>query len=206
MPGNIAKGPILERFDAFINQSAANLSAALTQYTTKLDIGLAIEWAADPSRNLLTPAEVKHIVTHWFPEEAAPPPTEPPFWNTLRPMGEVVRRGLVRALELCLRDEGGGARPQPLPLDSYWICAGSHFEVVVTLGRTVDAGANPVDHHVNLLILTPSVPVSRHDAPLSGFPDKEKIWVVKHSDVEPGALEVDTSPDGRVVTMQLRKG
>lgn len=60
--------------------------------------------------------------------------------------------------------EGEGQKPRLI--DSYWLCTGPHFEVILT--RT--------DNQVTRLILTPHVPVN---LPVTVRPGVENIWVVK---------------------------
>ena len=60
----------------------------------------------------------------------------------------------------------GVTRAQARPLDTYWVCAGSHFELVSTLSP----------QQVTFLILTPSPPFTRHEG---NFMGDENIWVTK---------------------------
>lgn len=208
MPAHIAKGPILEKFDDFINSDRNHLKAALLAYQSGSDIWKAIDWGHLPAQSLLSQAEVNHIVKHWFPEHGAslPPntPAESPFWGTLRPLGPVFRQGLIQALELCDENPDTGAlRPQALPLDTYWICTQTHFEMCVTIGYAFDTSGNRVPHHVNLLILTPNPPIARHEMPTSS--DLENLWIVQHSAIEPGSAPVGVPLTGHVVTSRPYK-
>ena len=211
MPGHIAKGVILEKFDDFINAKRANLIAALNEYKTGPDIWKAIDWGRQPARGILAQADVNHVVNHWFPEhQALLPPNAAggsPFWNTMRPLGPILRQGLITALTLCDQTDltSGVPRSAPLPLDSYWICTQTHFEICVTIGYAFDAGGTRQPDHVNLLILTPNPPIPRHHTPSGGFTGDEDIWVVQHSAIEPGATPIGAPSAGPIVTVRLMK-
>ena len=168
MPAQIAKGEILERFDAYINAKRTNLQAALAQYRSGATFGNVINWGQQTA-GVLTQANVNHVLTHWFPEQIpSGGPAASPYWGTLRPLSDVFRTGLVQALELCELDpDTNSARANALPIDSYWICTQTHFEVCATIGHVPDAAGNPVAHHVNLLILTPDPPIPHHEVSAS---------------------------------------
>ena len=208
MPGHIAKGVILEKFDKYINTSAANLNAALAEYKGGGDFGKAIDWGQQTA-GVLTAGDVTHILQHWFPEYLSQSSTSSPYWNTLRPLGEVFRTGLIQALELCLADPDTGPRATPLPIDTYWVCTQTHFEMCVTIGTIPDSAGDPVAHHVNLLILTPNPPIARHEMPPGGYTGLENIWVVQHAEIEPGAVLVGAGKMApmtcHVVTVRLQK-
>ena len=210
MPGHIAKGVILEKFDDFINSDRDHLTAALAAYKSGADIWKAIDWGRLPAQNILSQTEVNHIVNHWFPEhQTSIPPNAAggsPFWNTMRPMGPVLRQGLITALTLCDQVDltSGTLRTNALPIDSYWICTQSHFEVCVTLGHDVNNSTLArIDHHVNLLILTPNPPIPRHDQS-TVYTGDEDIWVIEHSDIDPGATPLSLITDP-VVKKRLKK-
>jgi len=65
---------------------------------------------------------MRHLAEHWLGDEQA---------------GRVLRRGLIRAAELALERD--------LPIDAYWVFAGSSLEVAVS--------AN--DRQITLLVVTP---------------------------------------------------
>ena len=65
---------------------------------------------------------MRHLAEHWLGDEQA---------------GRVLRRGLIRAAELALE--------RGLPIDAYWVFAGSNLEVAVS--------AN--DRQITLIVVTP---------------------------------------------------
>ena len=205
MPGHIAKGVILEKFDAYINASRLNLQAALAEYKSGASFAKVIDWGQQTA-GVLNAGDVTHVLKHWFPEHSVGPGN--PYWATLRPLSHVFRKGLIQALELCELDpDTNVARPSALPLDSYWICTQTHFEMCATIGSVPSPtpGAKPVGHHVNLLILTPNPPIARHEAPPGGYTGLEDIWIVQHSDIEPGSVPIGAPSGGHVVTVRLQK-
>jgi hypothetical protein len=210
MPGNIAKGRLLLEFDDFINGSRSNLRDALAYYKNDManDLYDVVDFGV--AKNILKGTDRDdHILKHWLVEAipGSSPISPQPWWPTFRPMGKVLRKGLIRALETCEYEDADAnpqvARASALPLDSYWLCAGSHFEIVTTVGYAF-VGGTRVPHHVNLLILSPSVPVTRREGNLPRFED---IWVVKHSDdASPGEQAIGwTAPSDHVATVRLKR-
>jgi len=65
---------------------------------------------------------MRHLAEHWLGDEQA---------------GRVLRRGLIRAAELALERD--------LPIDAYWVFAGSSLEVAVATN----------DRQITLIVVTP---------------------------------------------------
>lgn len=219
MPGNIAKGPILEKFDQYVNEERSHLEELLLFYlnTTKTVAQVVGQGRTRQVQNgphkgnaILSSQDEQHVKDHWLAELLGPAtPKDKGWWPTFRPMGEVLRRGLVQALALCDRvpdpnkaPKDWAKRPAALPLDSYWVCAGHHFELVSAVGQKPEgAGKNPEDHHVLLLILTPSLPISRR---VGTFGADENIWVTRPSAVSPGEARREEDLAKQVEVVRLK--
>jgi len=202
MPGEIVKGPLLAGFDDHINQNRANLQAALNEYRNPANtLDDIVIWGV--TRGILAARDYAHVVDDWLPEIKTPananPLTPRSWWPKFFPFGGIVREGLIRALSLCeyLDPDAGvlAQRPQALPVDSFWLCAGSHLQIVATLGYAW-VGGNREPHHVNMLILTPPAPGSDRGA---NFVGHEDIWVVRPTDQGPGISIVRPGQDVETV-------
>jgi hypothetical protein len=209
MPGNIAKGRELKAFEEHINSDWNNLDDAVAGYVAagNMDDLLTVV-------PILTAVELGHVRSHWFPEETIfvqGDPDEDAYWKTFEPMFEVVKEGLIRALmtashEPLVNGKFGNPRNQYLPIDVHWICAGHAFEFVTTVGIDQELQNNGTlkvwDHHVNLLILTPGLPVTRRREEPPASLESEQIWVVKHPDVGPSEDQLGRSK--KVVTSRMK--
>jgi len=216
MPGNIVKGPILKKFDDFINKSSSDLKLALDAYESSTATAKSIlEFGV--LRGILDPLGSKdtdHIVNDWIPEadsaSASLPAWDPRgWWPRFFPLGEILCQGLANALRVCFYENPDEPdktklkpRGLPLPIDTYWVCAGSHFEVAVLLGHAWIDGSEK-ENHVTMLILTPPAPGS--DRAGSYSKDKvQDIWIARHDEVEPYMKGVRTTPGG-VETVRPRE-
>ena len=159
MFGQIMKGPIHQAVDAIVNSGArdsflANLQSAATA-NDYLDI---------LSGHKVETYYLDYLRRWWYPE-ADTPNTKPigrvpgldGFWPGLQPIYPILRRGLVKALEV--------ARDARLPLDSYWSSGGTEVQVYVTKSP----------QQVTRIILTPPTP-----PPITvRKKDTKRIWVVR---------------------------
>ncbi len=178
MPANVAKGPILERIDELSNDKTRfeEAFAELKTNSNLIDMGLKYQI-------LKQPKEEEHVKNLWFQN----------WWPQHQPLAPVARAGLLKAMELSINESK--------PLDCYWVCAGTHFELVTTLS----------EKQVTLLVLTPPPPVSYANFKYNKPPDEyDPIWVTKHGSVgvcdgEVEEPQTDISVAG-VVTTRLRTG
>ena len=206
MPGNISKGKELIKFESFVNESLVNLNNALTFYRNNTDARAVLSYtppSGTGGKPILDSAEQDHVWQHWFDDV---PGRSDLYWEHVGPMCKVIRQGLIQALTLASTrilpaDSASGLPERAIPVDCYWICAGSHFEVAVTLGHRIEA-AKSVATHVNMLILTPSPPFSRR---VGATGTNEEIWVVRHSPVTDGMLNTDPAEPEKVQTVRLRR-
>lgn len=145
----------------------------------------------------------KHIEKHWFGIKERPDPTSTTnpkgkrrqrsnWWPKLHKMEEVMMPGLIMALRLALFEppQLTTKRAKPLPVDSYWLCAGHHYEIASVLS----------DWQVTLLISTPSSTFSRRSGQ---FNAEEDIWITRTGGKNAGETLVDTHK-GDVVTVRPR--
>ena len=182
MPGHVAKGPILERIDE-LSKDKTRFEEAFTELKTNEDlIYLGKHY------DILLPdkkgeqKEADHVKNLWFQN----------WWPEQQLVAPVARAGLLKAMKLSIDTSR--------PLDCYWVCAGSQFELVTTLS----------DDQVTLLILTPHPPVSYANFEYNEPPDEyDPIWVTKHASagVNDGEVEeAQTVSVAGVVTTRLRTG
>ncbi len=170
MPGNVAKGPVLYYLDRLsrqgdakkklrelldelkfilpkIHQDSENYSLANTLQRHLFEV------VEEPH---LYPADLRlrateHLARDWFGRSGGRV-----LWPEHAPMEPIFCQGLISAIE----ETEYLQRPM---INSHWICAGSHYEVVVS--RSFD--------QVSFLLLTPSLP---DNAPPSGLivPSEQK--------------------------------
>ena len=219
MPSNVSKGTILARFDQYCNEDHDVLGTptrgarvVLNFYNLNPDID---DWLKAAERDWETEWPVggsvmegiliendkdrKHVEKHWFAITRRRGSSQPEkrnqrkaWWPELHRMDRVLKPGLKRALQLCLYVDGDTSttpRINPLPIDSYWICAGEHHEVVSMVSA----------NQVTLLICTPSPTFSRRAGTFAT--PAEKIWITRSGGVDHGEVEVEATTDG-VVTVQ----
>jgi uncharacterized membrane protein len=144
----IVKPPVLERLD----ELSKNLllvepllkSLKMEMQRSLVDIGVQHKCLDAGSE------EARCLRQRWFDHEQG-------WWKELPPAEPVVRRGLVRALELITEHK--------LPLDCYWILGADQIKVTVSKS----------EHQVTVVFLSPTVPA---DAQLARFQARgPDIWV-----------------------------
>lgn len=137
--GHIAKGPIHAKVDALVNhrdssgkfdKRAAFLAALINQANTPEAYRQILETQAG-----VTPAESAYIRDTWYKQATQE------YWPQLQPIYELLRRGLIKALQ-----EAG----QDLLLDSYWMAIPGNTIVetiivksAVQVTRTIVTPASP---------------------------------------------------------------
>jgi uncharacterized membrane protein len=144
----IVKPPLLKRIDELSKNLLLvdPLLKALKTETQRslVDIGVqhkCIDAASD---------EASCLRQRWFDHEHG-------WWKDLPPAEAVLRRGLIRALELITEHK--------LPLDCYWVLGADQIKVTVSKS----------DHQITLLILSPMAPA---DAPIGRSQARgPDIWV-----------------------------
>jgi hypothetical protein len=137
-PGTLTKGTVHKKVEALVNgnpQALETLLAALKDPTQEY-VEILKRLAG------VTQQEADHLCQTWYSPQC--------WWPAHHPMEDKVRRSLIHALEL--------AKDQKLPINSYWLCAGNHFQVIVTYDKL----------QVFRLILTP---------PPEHVPSQQSVWV-----------------------------
>ena len=183
--GNIVKGPVHQVVDRIVNdpakraaflaglRSASSATTGAEEYCQLLvDYGLA-------------PKQAEYLREWWYIGDPKEPATTP-FWQDLQPIYPILRRGLIKAIEVA------DIRPA-LPIDSYWSPGGSGVQVIVTRSP----------YQVTRIILTPATP-----PPTLARTKAQPMWVVRRgkSILKPGDTESKTSDevveavDGDVIT------
>lgn len=188
MPGNITKGFILEELDRYLSTTAiANLASLKAELEDEGNLLPSIAKARLSLRNI----DEQHLQDHWF--DLGQPATKPDlWWKDIQPVDPIVRYGLARLLQAII-DRNTAGEPR-LPVDSYWMCAGHHFEVVFTIGLNA-AQTDP--NHYSLFFMTPGPPISRRHLtdPFYKFGGRERIYVTRNSGRDLGEVD-DTGPSG----------
>lgn len=128
----------------------------------------------------LTPGEANFLRQYWFNPDWAEARSNC-WWPEHQPIEPVIRYGMIKAIELAMRDPDTG-RERTLPIHSYWVCCSSQFEVTVACSQ----------HQVTRINLTPRVP--------AGLPEnlttKSPLWVIKRGN--PGE-EIEQELDGVLI-------
>ena len=183
MPGNFAQPQFLIAVDNAANYSVGRRNKfmrLLLQGASWMDILEALD--------IGTAALREHVTTDFLGDDLDAGAYWPSNrWGYLGDKSEIVRQGAIEAIRLAsdldandlrvLAEGGAAAVADRFPeakdadtaqvekkIDSWWMCAGHHFEVVVA----------DRDTHVNIFILTPSVP---------DLPDERKVRLVKPSHI-----------------------
>ena len=141
-PGTLTKGTVHKKVEQLVNgnqQALEDLLDALKD--EKQDYVDILQRLAG-----VTQQEAAQLCQTWYGPQC--------WWPAHHPMAPIVRESLIQALEL--------ARDRRLPINSYWLCAGDQFRVIVT--------------HDNLqvlrLILTP-LPNCAPSLPI----DTDRVWI-----------------------------
>jgi hypothetical protein len=123
--GHITKGSIHQKVDAAANDLSkrAAFLAALEDWEQDY-VDILVEHAG------LTESEARHLRDKWYGPHGWLP-QDPPI-------EEEIRKGLIRAIQK--------ASDENLPIDSWWIAVGNHFEVFEVVSK----------QQVTRIILTPT--------------------------------------------------
>lgn len=167
MAGNISKGRIIRLLDAVL-YTGENVEATITAlgnanprlsivFTNAVNAALAnsnshlsgLNNSAVSPRNYnsLHIKEKQHIDKHWFGGAHKNDPQGKKgrsYWPGIQSPQITVREAYLAALKLGTDNAGVITRP----IATYWLCAGTHFEVVVCADRT---------EQITVMLLTPSI-------------------------------------------------
>jgi len=140
MPGAVSKGKVLAELEEVLHYHRDKLrhELGLINGSDQNTVADALEKSGFPTHI------AQHLRDHLFPDQ--PPGYFPSFPNK----NGICREGLLKAIELA------DGKP-PLPIDCYWICTGSYFQLVATQGK----------RQVNLFFLTPPPPANLIQLPSS---------------------------------------
>jgi hypothetical protein len=171
MPYHLEKGPVLTLLETYVNKPEPGKRKVLsTLRQAESSAPASPKWVLDALPDLWgDPAFIKvpgitdHIIEHWFGLEkqgtqwVAPSPSKPTTGEWLDYKGDVhtiVRRTLRWALEVSLGlmpgDEGPG-RPDPAPIELFWLCGLQWFEGWVVQRPTGNGGRT-----VTVIFVTPT--------------------------------------------------
>lgn len=153
MAGNLAKGSTLLAMDRIFNDRPRRpeILAAIEKELEGIHSGRGGSVVDFMQAVATLPDDViEHFRSHVFANEP------PGFWPSYPDKDEIVLRALHKAFELAMADD--------LTIDSYWICAGHHFQTIVTRS----AG------EVNVCFLTPPLPANIF-RPAETVPDV--VWI-----------------------------
>jgi len=170
MAGNISKGRIIRLLDAVLYKGEdvtsiiANLSGGVMRISDVIDDAvddalkpggrLKLLNAAASNYNHLHKRERDHIDNHWFGDKTNLPEASSgrSYWPMIEDREEIVREAYLEALKMSIDANSILTRS----IVTYWLCAGSHFEVAVCNDSpTPLAGA--VKDQITMLLLTPSI-------------------------------------------------
>jgi hypothetical protein len=154
-PGTLTKGIVHKKVEQRVNGSQQALEELL-------------DALKDPSQNYVdilqsfagvTPQEAAHLSQTWYGPQC--------WWPALHPMEPLVRQSLIKALEV--------ARDRRLPINSYWLCAGNQFRVIVIYDNL----------QVFRLILTPAPQPGASETPVpQGAPSQgvnpARVWIFEN--------------------------
>jgi hypothetical protein len=134
--------------------------------------------------------EAAHLRMHWYSRDTG--------WWRDEPTEAIVRRSLIKAIELATRDPTSGEeRAQPLNIDSYWVLVGNQFEVTVVCSGM----------QVTRLLFAPSPPID----PRTFLAGSAPIWVVKRrsgsempGDDRAADVVEDVDETNEIVTVRLK--
>ncbi len=169
MPGPVAKGQTMREIERVLNDPSYRTmlptelqkpNQTMDELLEKVGFNDDIRW---------------HLVEHIFKNEP------PALWPTTECKEDVVREGLLQALDVASTDN--------LPISCLWVCAGHHFQVVVDRAAVRDPGSSdPQDlkpAQVTVLFLTPSVP--QNIAP-PDTPNEEDLWIAAN---DPESIQIE---------------
>jgi len=202
MPANIAQGRVIEalgkKLTALTDAQRKQLRKALADGADRQSLRVIFETYLkpadhpDPSKYQ---EDLKHVFEHWFPSPQGNHQKHGGWWEEVQPIGRVVRAGLVNLIDLL----DGLPNGHPGHVEAYWLCAGSHFEVVNCVSSK----------QITVLFLTPSPPFTRRRKTKRNNPspgtDFEMIWVSKHMEYHPAEAKVDNDEVAGAITTRPEK-
>ena len=161
--GRISKGPVHRKVDARVNamhvvERQAFKNALADPAQSYLDVLNTFNVG-------LTPIEEKYLREHWYIQPE--PPEWRGWWRVLQPIEPVIRQGLIKTIDESLQ------RDPPLPIDSYWVTAGSWAPAGQDVQVEVFVSRTP--YQVTRIIYTPppEPPASRQR------PVDVDLWIVR---------------------------
>ena len=134
---NIGKGAVLRKLDTgWSNLTVGDCTRLLDELRDR-----SIDHVDVLVRhNIYTQGEADHVKEHWYGED------ENGYWPNITKKQEILRAGYIRAVEEVI-EHLKNKPDQPMPIVSYWICSGSHFQSLVCKS----------DQQITVILLTPSV-------------------------------------------------
>jgi hypothetical protein len=188
-PGKITKGVVHTKVEALVNrnpEARRRFLAALKDWKGKPDyLQILVDHAG------LTPKDAAYLRNTWYSQDG--------WWPEQQPVESIVRHSLIKALELATLDPDTG-RERDLPVDSYWLCVGDAFEVILISS----------DQQITRLILTPPGP-SDAAVNLRNLTARGPLWVIRRSsDAERpgeerlGEIVEHVEGEDQVVTIRLK--
>lgn len=133
---NIGKGAVLRKVDEAWKQLTV---ADCTQLLEELKDDCVPHVDVLVKHGVYNEKEARHVKRHWYADD------EHSYWPNVPHKEQILRAGYVRAVELVKQSIADG---QPsLPIVSYWICSGNHFQSIVCKS----------DHQITVILLTPYV-------------------------------------------------
>lgn len=133
---NIGKGAVLRKLDAaWKHLTAADCVQLLTELKDKSvqHVDVLVR------QGIFTADEADHVRKHWYGRD------ENSYWPNVRHKEEILRVGYIHAVELVQQGISDGQ--QSLPIVSYWICAGHHYQAIVCRSA----------QQITVILLTPYV-------------------------------------------------
>ena len=162
---SIGKGPILTALDHLVNEADPETIRGFVESLQAIAEGGGSLGGFARQLGFLDEGQMAHLERDWFGEVG--------YWAELQPVEPVLVASLIQAGHLVLDDpESGKPRSQKLPLDCYWVRAGSDFEVSIM----------PNERQVTLLLLTPTAPARFADSG-GEQPALDNIWLVRRKGI-----------------------
>jgi hypothetical protein len=195
IPGNIAKGPLFYYLDELSRDpDSMNQLVSLLQALEQLqptfqglipifETHLLTDYDPNDRTRLLD-----HIRDHWFGGASG-------WWPGEQPIEPIFCQGLIKAITESVNNpltvvdpDTEEAQQHALPIDTYWICDASHFEVLICRSP----------QQITLLFLTPPPPIRNPGIWSAETP----VWSVRRNvvDIEEQeqADEQEEVPEGTV--------
>ncbi len=160
MPGVLAKGSVLIETERILNDPTLRF-----HLKAELDKGKSLEMLVTDGKLGFDTLLGQHLVSHLLPDEP------PGYWPSIPHKGAIFCEGLRKLIEVA---QDGDDSKLGLPIDLYWLCAGHHFQVIVSR-EPQPVRAKPTQ--VTGLLLTPGPPGNVHDLPTPVLTD---VWVLSN--------------------------